>query len=167
MQGIPLTDLSAESFALPIATYPLSHFLTRACGCTSHDQAAVRGHPDAHARAGSSRRALIGGMGPAWAALEDSTGLCQPNGRPTVSAPFCVRTTGMEETATIDVVFGLHANGTRRHARAIHNRDVQHDSRKRADYAQRASGCGCLRGHRSGKRYDRHGRQFNRGIIVD
>jgi enoyl-[acyl-carrier-protein] reductase (NADH) len=52
---------------------------------------------------------LLGGMAPAWAAIE---ALCR-----SFSAEFasrgiraiCLRTTGMPETTTIETVFGIHA----------------------------------------------------------
>jgi NAD(P)-dependent dehydrogenase (short-subunit alcohol dehydrogenase family) len=52
---------------------------------------------------------FVGGMGPAWAAME---ALCRG-----LSAEYaghgvravCLRSTGLPETATIDLVFGLHA----------------------------------------------------------
>jgi enoyl-[acyl-carrier-protein] reductase (NADH) len=52
---------------------------------------------------------LLGGMAPAWAALES---LCR-----SFSAEFasrgiralCLRTTGLPETKTIEIVFGIHA----------------------------------------------------------
>jgi enoyl-[acyl-carrier-protein] reductase (NADH) len=63
-------------------------------------------HTPEPARVGA---ALVGGMGPAWAALESLTR--------SLSAEFAsrgvravgLRSTGITETATIDVVFDLHA----------------------------------------------------------
>jgi NAD(P)-dependent dehydrogenase (short-subunit alcohol dehydrogenase family) len=52
---------------------------------------------------------LVGGMAPAWAAMEalsrDLSAEFAAQGVRTV----CLRSTGLPETATIDVVFGLHA----------------------------------------------------------
>jgi len=54
--------------------------------------------------------ALVGGMGPAWAAMEAfNRNLSAEFGAKGVRA-ICVRSSGMPETETIDVVFGLHAN---------------------------------------------------------
>jgi len=109
IQGIPLSELSVDAFALPIASYTRSHFLT-ARAAARHMVDARSGvilmHTPEPARVGAP---LVGGMGPAWAAME---ALCR-----SLSAEFasygvravCLRSTGIPETATIDVVFGLHA----------------------------------------------------------
>jgi NAD(P)-dependent dehydrogenase (short-subunit alcohol dehydrogenase family) len=109
IQGIPLTELPLEAFSLPVATYTRAHFVTaRAAARRMVEQRAgvILMHTPEPARIGV---ALVGGMGPAWAAIE---GLCRslsaelgPHGVRTV----CLRTTGIPETGTIDVVFGLHA----------------------------------------------------------
>lgn len=110
MQGIPLADLPVEAFSLPIATYTRSHFLTARAAARRMVQNKRPGvilmHTPEPARIGAP---LVGGMGPAWAALE---GLSR-----SLSAEFaaygvravCLRSTGITETATIDVVFGAHA----------------------------------------------------------
>jgi NAD(P)-dependent dehydrogenase (short-subunit alcohol dehydrogenase family) len=52
---------------------------------------------------------LLGGMGPAWAAVESfNRGLSAECAQYGVRA-VCLRTTGMVETPLIDVVFGIHA----------------------------------------------------------
>jgi NAD(P)-dependent dehydrogenase (short-subunit alcohol dehydrogenase family) len=110
MQGIPLTDLSVESFALPIATYPLSHFLTARAAARHmirQRSGVILMHTPEPARLGVS---LIGGMGSAWAALEGLNRAMSAEWAPYGIRTVCLRTTGIEETATIDVVFGLHAN---------------------------------------------------------
>jgi NAD(P)-dependent dehydrogenase (short-subunit alcohol dehydrogenase family) len=110
MQGIPLAELSVESFALPITTYTRAHFLTGRAAARRMVQQKRSGvilmHTPEPARIGAP---LLGGMAPAWAAME---ALCR-----SFSAEFasygiravCLRSTGIPETATIDVVFGLHA----------------------------------------------------------
>jgi len=109
IQGIPLTELSVESFLLPITTYPQAHFVTaRAAARHMIEQRSgvILMHTPEPARLGAP---LVGGMGPAWAALEGLnralSAECAQYGVRTI----CLRTTGMPETATIDVVFGLHA----------------------------------------------------------
>ncbi|MEU4287644.1 SDR family oxidoreductase [Kribbella sp. NPDC026596] len=70
MQGIPLTELSVESFSLPIATYTRAHFVTaRAAARRMIEQRSgvILMHTPEPARLGG---ALLGGMSPAWAALE-------------------------------------------------------------------------------------------------
>jgi NAD(P)-dependent dehydrogenase (short-subunit alcohol dehydrogenase family) len=109
IQGIPLTELSVESFALPITTYTRAHFLTAKAAARrmiEQRSGVILMHTPEPARLGAP---LVGGMGPAWAAME---GLCRSLsaecGAHGVRA-VCLRTTGIPETATIDVVFGLHA----------------------------------------------------------
>jgi NAD(P)-dependent dehydrogenase (short-subunit alcohol dehydrogenase family) len=109
IQGIPLTELAVESFALPITTYTRAHFLTaRAAARRMIEQRSgvILMHTPEPARLGAP---LVGGMGPAWAAME---GLCRSLSAECAAhgvRAVCVRTTGIPETATIDVVFGLHA----------------------------------------------------------
>jgi NAD(P)-dependent dehydrogenase (short-subunit alcohol dehydrogenase family) len=109
MQGIPFIELSLESFSLPIATYVRAHFITgRAAARHMIPQRSgvVLMHTPEPARLGSP---LLGGMSPAWAAMESlNRGFSAEWAQYGVRA-VCLRTSGMEETATIDVVFGLHA----------------------------------------------------------
>jgi NAD(P)-dependent dehydrogenase (short-subunit alcohol dehydrogenase family) len=109
IQGIPLTELSVESFALPITTYTRAHFVTAkgaARRMIEQRFGVILMHTPEPARLGAP---LVGGMGPAWAAMEalcrSLSAECGAHGVRAV----CLRTTGIPETATIDVVFGLHA----------------------------------------------------------
>ena len=109
IQGVALTELSLESFSIPITTYLRAHFLTARAAArrmVAQRSGVILMHTPEPARFGAP---LVGGMGPAWAAME---GLCRslsaecgPHGVRVV----CLRTTGIPETATIDVVFDLHA----------------------------------------------------------
>ena len=109
IQGIPLTELSVDSFLLPVTTYPRAHFLTaRAAARRMIEQGrgVILMHTPEPARLGVP---LVGGMGPAWAALEGlNRALSAELARHGVRA-VCIRTTGMLETATIDVVYGIQA----------------------------------------------------------
>jgi NAD(P)-dependent dehydrogenase (short-subunit alcohol dehydrogenase family) len=110
MQGLPLTDIPLESFTLPIATYTRTNFLTGRAAVRrmvhKETQGVILMHTPEPARLGLP---LLGGMAPAWAALES---LCR-----SFSAEFaargiralCLRTTGLPETKTIKIVFGIHA----------------------------------------------------------
>ena len=110
MQGVPLTEISLESFIYPITTYTRSHFLTGRAAARRMTQAKKPGvilmHTPEPARVGLP---LLGGMAPAWAALE---AICR-----SFSAEFaaygiravCLRSTGLPETPTIEIVFGIHA----------------------------------------------------------
>ena len=109
IQGIPLTELSVESFSLPVTTYARAHFVTArgaARRMTGQGSGVILMHTPEPARVGAP---LVGGMGPAWAAIEgfcrSLSAECGPQGVRVV----CLRTTGIPETETIDVVFDLHA----------------------------------------------------------
>lgn len=109
IQGIPLTELSLESFARPITTYPLAHFVTARTAARrmiEQGSGVILMHTPEPARLGA---ALVGGMGPAWAALEGLNRALSAECAQYGVRAVCLRTTGMPETATIDVVFGLHA----------------------------------------------------------
>jgi len=107
IQGIALTDLSVESFLLPITTYMQSHFITsKAAG----RRMTVQGHgviimqtPDA----GRKSPPFVGGMVSAWAAME---GLCRSlsveYGQKGVRS-VCLLTTGIPETSLIEEVWQI------------------------------------------------------------
>lgn len=121
MQGLPLAEVPAESFDEPLAFYPRANFLTARAAVRRMISGARPGvilmHTPQPARIGAP---LLGGMGPAWAAME---ALCRSFSAEYASRGIraaCVRTTGMPETATIDVVFGIHAK-----AMGISAQDVQ------------------------------------------
>jgi len=109
IQGIPLSHLAAASFMLPLTRYMTSHFMTaRAALRPMVEQGAgvILMHTPSPARLGTP---LVGGMGPAWAAMEGfSRAISAEFGARGVRS-VVLRTTGMPETATIDVVYGLHA----------------------------------------------------------
>jgi NAD(P)-dependent dehydrogenase (short-subunit alcohol dehydrogenase family) len=109
IQGIPLVELPVDSFTLPVSTYTRTHFLTaRAAARRMIEQrcGVILMHTPEPARLGVPH---VGGMGPAWAAMEGlSRSLSAELGAYGVRA-VCLRSTGLPETDTIDVVFGLHA----------------------------------------------------------
>jgi NAD(P)-dependent dehydrogenase (short-subunit alcohol dehydrogenase family) len=109
-QGIPIAELSVDSFTTPITAYMRSHFLTaRAAARRMAEQGSgvLLMHTPEPARLGA---ALVGGMGPAWAAMEAFNRNLSAEFGVTGVRAICVRSTGMPETETINVVFGLHAN---------------------------------------------------------
>jgi NAD(P)-dependent dehydrogenase (short-subunit alcohol dehydrogenase family) len=108
-QGVPIEKLPVDSFTAPITAYLRSHFLTArgAAGrMAEKGSGVILMHTPEPARLGA---ALVGGMGPAWAAMEAfSRNLSAEFGSRGVRS-VCIRSTGLPETRTIDVVFGLHA----------------------------------------------------------
>jgi NAD(P)-dependent dehydrogenase (short-subunit alcohol dehydrogenase family) len=109
IQGIPLVHLAADNFTLPVTTYARANFITAKAAARrmiEQHSGAILMHTPEPARLGVP---LVGGMGPAWAAMESFcrslSAECAPYGVRIV----CLRTTGIPETTTIDVVFGLHA----------------------------------------------------------
>jgi NAD(P)-dependent dehydrogenase (short-subunit alcohol dehydrogenase family) len=109
LQGIPLSEVSVESFSLPIATYTRANFLTARAAArrmVEKRSGVIIMHTPEPARLGAP---LLGGMAPAWAAMEAlSRSLSAEFAAHGVRA-VCLRSTGMPETPTIDFVFGVHA----------------------------------------------------------
>ncbi|WP_426611149.1 SDR family NAD(P)-dependent oxidoreductase [Bradyrhizobium sp. McL0616] len=109
IQGIPIAQLPVDSFTAPITAYMRSHFLTARAAVrrmTEQGSGVLLMNTPEPARLGL---ALVGGMGPAWAAMEAfNRNLSAEFGAKGIRA-VCLRSTGMPETETIDIVFGLHA----------------------------------------------------------
>jgi NAD(P)-dependent dehydrogenase (short-subunit alcohol dehydrogenase family) len=108
-QGLPLAQLSVESFTAPITAYSRSHFLTARAAARrmlERRSGVILMHTPEPARLGA---ALVGGMGPAWAALEALNRNLSAEFGPHGIRAVCLRSSGLPETRTIDVVFGLHA----------------------------------------------------------
>lgn len=109
IQGTPLVDLGLEQFEQPIATYTRSHFVTARAAARRMAQqggGVILMHTPEPARLGLP---LVGGMGPMWAALEALSRQLSAELAARGVRAVCLRSTGLPETATIDVVFGLHA----------------------------------------------------------
>ena len=108
-QGIPIAQLPVDNFTAPIMLYMKSHFLTaRAAARRMAEQGSgvlLMNTPEP-ARLGAP---LVGGMGPAWAAMEAFNRNLSAEFGPSGVRAICIRSTGMPETETIDIVFGLHA----------------------------------------------------------
>jgi NAD(P)-dependent dehydrogenase (short-subunit alcohol dehydrogenase family) len=108
IQGIPLTELSVEKFSLPITTYTQSHFVT-AKAAASRMIKQGRGVIVMHTpNASRISPPFVGGMVPAWAAIE---ALCRSLsvecGQYGVRS-VCLLTTGIPETSLIDEVWDIH-----------------------------------------------------------
>jgi NAD(P)-dependent dehydrogenase (short-subunit alcohol dehydrogenase family) len=108
IQGIPLTELSLESFSLPITTYLQSHFITAKVAAKQMVQQGngiILMHTPNASRLSPP---FVGGMVPAWSAME---GLCRSLsvecGEKGVRS-VCLLTTGIPETSLIDEVWEIH-----------------------------------------------------------
>jgi NAD(P)-dependent dehydrogenase (short-subunit alcohol dehydrogenase family) len=109
LQGVPLMDLAPEDFARPIATYAQSYFLTaRAAARRMVAQGAgvIMAVTSTPSRAGIP---LMGGVGPAMAAVEQLTRNLSAELAPKGIRVLGLRPTGMPDSGTIHEVFGLHA----------------------------------------------------------
>lgn len=110
VQGVPLEKLPAENFLAPIAAYSRSHFLTARAAArrmAGKGSGVILMHTPEPARIGA---ALVGGMGPAWAAMEALNRNLSAEFGPRGVRSVAIRSTGLPETHTIDIVFGLHAS---------------------------------------------------------
>jgi NAD(P)-dependent dehydrogenase (short-subunit alcohol dehydrogenase family) len=110
IQGTRLVDLPADGFDLPMTTYPKANFLTaRAAARRMVEQGSG---VIVTITASPSRTAvpLMGGMAPAWAAIEAlSRGLAAEAGPHGVRV-VCLNAAGMPETPQLSEVYGLHAD---------------------------------------------------------
>jgi NAD(P)-dependent dehydrogenase (short-subunit alcohol dehydrogenase family) len=103
--GVPLVELDVEQFALPLATYPTSYFLTARLAArhmVRNGSGVIMRVTALHSRTGIP---LVGGFGPAMAALEaltrDLSAELAPHGVRVVG----LRPQAMPETDTIREAF--------------------------------------------------------------
>jgi len=109
IQGIPLLELSADAFMRPVSHYLQSNFLTARAAARrmrARRSGVILMHTPEPARLGLP---LVGGMGPAWAAMEALTRSLSAELASQGIRAVCLRSTGLPETGTIDTVFDLHA----------------------------------------------------------
>ncbi|HTI08114.1 MAG TPA: SDR family oxidoreductase [Puia sp.] len=108
IQGIALTELSLESYFLPIATYAKSHFVTAKAAArrmVKQGNGVMLMHTPNASRISPP---FVGGMVPAWAAIEALfRSLSVECGQYGVRS-VCLLTTGIPETSLIDEVWGIH-----------------------------------------------------------
>jgi NAD(P)-dependent dehydrogenase (short-subunit alcohol dehydrogenase family) len=107
IQGFPLTELSLESFSHPITIYTQSHFVTTKAAAR---RMVKQGHGVIVMHTPNASRIsppFVGGMVPAWAAMEalcrSLSVECGPHGVRAV----CLHTTAIPETPLIDEVFEI------------------------------------------------------------
>ncbi|CAA9487653.1 MAG: hypothetical protein AVDCRST_MAG96-1348 [uncultured Segetibacter sp.] len=108
IQGIPLTELSLENFSLPIRTYTETHFITAKAAASrmvKQGTGVVLMHIP---NASQISPPFVGGMVPAWAAIEalcrSLSVECGEHGMRAV----CLLTTGIPQTPLIDEVWDIH-----------------------------------------------------------
>jgi len=109
LQGVPLAELDVEQFALPIMTYAKSYFLTSRLASrrmVAQKSGVIMTVTSIPSRTGIP---LMGGVGPAMAAVEAIT-----RGLSAELAPYGIRVVGlrpqgMPDSGTIEEVFSLHA----------------------------------------------------------
>ncbi|MEO6548658.1 MAG: SDR family oxidoreductase, partial [Ferruginibacter sp.] len=108
IQGIPLADLSLESFFLPLSTYVKSHFITSKAAVSRMIQQG-KGVIVMHTpNASHISPPFVGGMVPAWSAIEAlSRSLSVEYGEKGIRS-VCLLTTGIPETPLIDEVWQIH-----------------------------------------------------------
>jgi len=109
VQGIPLVELSADRFTLPITTYSRSYFntsKTAARHMASHRSGVIILLTATPARFAAP---LVGGMPLAWSALEALTRSLAGELGPQGIRVVCLRSDGIPGTDIITEVYGLHA----------------------------------------------------------
>jgi len=108
IQGISLTELATDAFFLPISIYTQSHFITAKAAArvmSRQGSGVILMHTPNASRISPP---FVGGMVPAWSALEalcrSLSVECGPQGVRAV----CLQTTGIPETPLIDEVWQIH-----------------------------------------------------------
>ena len=109
LQGVPMVELAADLFSLPITTYTRSYFLT--ARLAARRMVAKRSGVIMTVTAVPSRAGipLVGGFAPAQAAVEALTRSLSAEFAPHGVRVVGLRPDGMPETGTIKEVFGIHA----------------------------------------------------------
>jgi NAD(P)-dependent dehydrogenase (short-subunit alcohol dehydrogenase family) len=122
IQGTPFVELPTERFLLPVSTYTKSHFITAKAAArfmTRRKSGVILFHTPNAAHLAAP---LVGGMAPAWTSMEALSRNLSIELAPSGIRTVCVRTTGLPETETLTVVYGLHAQAsgmTRQHFQGL------------------------------------------------
>lgn len=109
LQGVALTEIALEQFALPIATYTRTNFLTARLAARrmiAQKSGVILTVTPIVSRAGIP---LLGGFAPAMGAIEVLTRNLSAELAPHGVRVAGMRTDGMPDSATIKEVFGIHA----------------------------------------------------------
>ena len=130
IQGTRIVDLSPDAFDLPMATYPKANFLSARAAArrmTEQGSGVILTITASPSRTGVP---LMGGMAPAWAAIESlSRGLAAELGPHGVRV-VCLNAAGMPETPQLSEVYGLHADAYGISRDAFHARQADLTVRK-------------------------------------
>jgi len=108
-QGVPIAVLPVDAFLALITLYLRTHFLTARAAAKRMAEAGagvIVIHTPEPARLCLP---MVGGMGPAWAAMEALSRNLSAEFASKGVRSVVLRSTGLPETKTIEVVFGLHA----------------------------------------------------------
>lgn len=108
IQGIPLTELPVEAFSRPIITYTQAHFVTAKAAAR---RMVAQGHGVILMHTPNASRIsppFVGGMVPAWAAIEGLFRSLSVECGPAGVRAVCLLTTGIPETSLIDEVWAIH-----------------------------------------------------------
>jgi hypothetical protein len=109
---VPLAELDAETFSLPIATYTRSYFLTARMAArrmAANQSGVIMTVTSTPSRTGTP---LIGGRVRRWPPWRHSPEICPPSSRPTGSAFVGLRPQGIPETGRIKESFEGYAKAS-------------------------------------------------------
>ncbi len=112
VQGTPLVELSAENFNLPIQTHITAHFLIARVVARHMLRKGSGVILTITALPARMAAPLVGGIGPAWAAMEALSRNLAAELGPQGVRVICLRSAGMPETPIVQEVLGLHAKAT-------------------------------------------------------
>ena len=110
LQGVPLIELPLDNFAGPLEAYPRAYFITARASARRMIERGSGVILTLTATPARLAAPLVGGMAAAWAAVEALTRTLAAELGPRGIRVVGLRPDAIPETATIDVVFGLHAN---------------------------------------------------------
>ena len=130
IQGTPIIGMSSDAFDLPVATYPKANFLTARAAARRMTEQSSGVIMTITASPSRTAVPLMGGMAPAWAAIEAlSRGLAAELGPHGVRV-VCLNAAGMPETPQLSEVYGLHADAYGISGEAFHARMADRTLRK-------------------------------------
>lgn len=112
IEGIPLLELPTERFLLPVSSYTKSHFITAKAAARfmiRRKSGVILFITPSPARLAAP---LMGGMALAWASMEALSRNLSMELASSGIRTVCVRTTGLPETETITISYGLQGQAS-------------------------------------------------------